>query len=129
MRNLPAQPARATLQDVLRKLEAWRKRADRKKRIPEELWDAAASLCLEHSVHTVSKTLRLNYDDLKKHVKRIDCPDPAPVFADLGCIPPATELVVECEDGCGRRMRIHYRGLQAEQITPGLLKGFWGSGQ
>jgi hypothetical protein len=49
--------------------ESWRKSPGRERCIPERLWDAAARLCLEHSVHSVSRTLRLNYQDLKEREK------------------------------------------------------------
>ena len=61
-------PPKPTLEDVQGQIEAWRKRAHRGRRIPEAFWDAAVSLCREHSVHSVSRTLRLNYNDLKKRL-------------------------------------------------------------
>jgi hypothetical protein len=116
-----------TLQEVQLQFESWRKRADRERRIPEELWEAAARLCLEHSVHSVSRTLRLNYHDLKERLKHTaDLPVTA-TFAELGIISGGTEVVVDCDDGSGRRMRIHCKGSKAEALVPDLLKSFWGA--
>ena len=50
-------------------------------------------------------------------------------FADLGLLAPSTEVVVECEDGTGRRMRIHCKGARAEALAPELFLSFWGAGR
>jgi len=129
MPNLSFPPRSITLQEVQHQFEAWRSKPDRERRIPGELWDAAASLCLEHSVLSVSRTLRLNYKDLKERLKQIERAPVPPTFTELACITAAAEVVVDCEDGKGRRMRIHCKGAQAEAVVPDLLKSFWGSGQ
>jgi hypothetical protein len=115
-----------TLQEVQIHFEAWRKRPDRETRIPEELWEAAARLCPEHSVHLVFRTLRLNYHDLKERLKHTGDLPLTGTFAELGIISGATEVVVDCDDGSGRRMRIHCKGSKAEAVVPDLLKNFWG---
>jgi hypothetical protein len=127
MTHLSAPPPSISLQEVQLQFESWRKNPDRARRIPEELWDAAARLCLEHSVHSVSRTLRLNYNDLKERLKHTaDLPVRA-TFAELGIITASTEVVVDCDDGSGRRMRIHCKGAKAEAVVPDLLKSFWGT--
>jgi hypothetical protein len=122
-------PASITLQEVQSQFEAWRNKPDKERRIPAELWDAAASLCLEHSILSVSRTLRLNYNDLKERLKHIDHVPVSPTFTELACITATAEVVVDCEDGKGRRMRIHCKGAQAEAVVPDLLKRFWEIGR
>lgn len=129
MTKLSFTPPISAIQEVQRRFEAWRSRPHKARRIPDELWDAAAQLCLEHSVYSVSRALRLNYNDLKERFRHLD-PAPVPAaFAELGCIHAGAEVVVDCEDASGRRMRIQCTGVQAEVALVDLLKGFWRTGQ
>jgi hypothetical protein len=113
-----------SLENVQRQFEAWRNQPRRGRKIPQELWDAAARLCLRYSVLKVSRALRLGYNELKERAQSISQRAAESPFVELGSLLPATEMVVDCEDGSGRRLRIQYQGaLQAD--VPGLLKAFW----
>ena len=56
------------LQDVRAQFERWRRERAGKDRIPETLWEAAVRISSSHSLHHVSRALRLNHSDLKKRV-------------------------------------------------------------
>lgn len=56
------------LQDVRAQFERWRRERTGKDRIPETLWEAAVRISSAHSLHHVSRALRLNHSDLKKRV-------------------------------------------------------------
>jgi hypothetical protein len=118
----------SSLEEVRRQFEAWRNQPHRGRRIPEELWEAAARLCLRYSVLKVSRALRLGYNELKQRVQRTSQPASPSPFVELAPLLPATEMVVDCEDGSGRRLRIQYQGsVQADVL--GLLRTFWEAGR
>lgn len=57
---------RATLETVERQFEAWRNSRTKKSQpIPEQLWQAAASLCENYPITHVCRQLRLSFADLK----------------------------------------------------------------
>lgn len=121
-----------SLEAVNELIEAWRR--DRKKRrpMPEELWEAAASLSEKYSLHQISKALGLNHTTLKKRVH----PDRAPVqkeqiptFIELGMqpVPMIAECIIEMEDGAGAKMRMQFRGKTDFNLLE-LGKAFWRKG-
>ncbi|MBW1867303.1 MAG: hypothetical protein JRE58_09810 [Deltaproteobacteria bacterium] len=57
------------LDEVRIQFEQWRNSRDKRKAIPEALWDAAASLYPAQSLHQISKALRLNHTKLKHYVQ------------------------------------------------------------
>lgn len=57
-------PSVTTLEEVQAQLTAWRSSSPKARRIPDELWNAAVSLCAEHSVCKVSRALGLDYKAL-----------------------------------------------------------------
>jgi hypothetical protein len=63
-----------TLEEALKLFEAWRTHRKKTGRIPEELWAAAVQACWEHSIHKVSRTLRLSYSDLKARIEQVPSP-------------------------------------------------------
>ena len=128
MQNLsPSEPC-PSLEQIQEQFETWRNQPRRGRKIPEELWDAAARLCLRHSLLRVSRALRLGYNELKERVQRIRQRPSAGSFVELGSLLPTTEMVVDCEDGSGRRLHIQYRGAHQADV-PGLLKAFWETGR
>ncbi|PIP84004.1 MAG: hypothetical protein COR54_06475 [Elusimicrobia bacterium CG22_combo_CG10-13_8_21_14_all_63_91] len=86
---------------------------DERERIPNRLWQAAAGLCGQHSVHKVSRWLHLNHTSLqKKAAKRtrsvrrtssrfVEWRLPAGLAAGSAT---AAEYVVEIEGGSARRI-------------------------
>ena len=115
--------------EVGERIEAWRRTRERRRPMPEELWEAAADLAKKYSLHKVSKAFRLSYTSLKKRVHP-DMPsarkEPGPVFIELDMGPTARipECTVEMEDGSGAKMRMRFSG----KVDCNLLelgKAFW----
>ena len=106
-----------TIETVCQQFEYWRQTRKKRCPIPEELWRAAELLYPEHSLYNISKALRLNYTDLKKRIEQKQTASiPSSInqaeFIELKINPaihPA-ECLVEMEDPCGSKMRIHFRG-------------------
>jgi hypothetical protein len=115
------------------RIEAWRNDPRKSKQMPEELWKAAVELSKEYSVYYISKTLRINYKNLKKRVKpqiKKSLPivkDYRPHFIELGIEKPSSEpeCTIEMEDGSGAKMKIHLRGATDLDLYE-LSRAFWG---
>jgi len=54
---------------LARGLERWRASAQRGRRIPESLWEAAAGLARTYGVSPVSSALKLSYYDLQRRAR------------------------------------------------------------
>ena len=59
------------LEAVQAQFSDWRKKRKTRGRIPESLWDAAASLADGFSINELSKALHLNHSSLKDHIESI----------------------------------------------------------
>jgi len=133
--NAPA--VRPTLEAVRHQFEAWRKRRHCRSRIPEDLWEAAADLCQEHSLCEVSRGLRLNYSDLKHHVQKSkdrglavgQHPDLGFVRLDLAGAIAVPECLVEMEAPNGARMRMSFKGGPRDFDPVELGRAFWRQGE
>lgn len=120
-----------TLNQLSEQIERWRQTRKRRRPMPEQLWQSAASLSKQLSIQQVSKALRLNYTALKKRVYPQDQPvkkhTPAAAFIELGFehqAAPIAECIVEMQDGCGAKMRMHFRGKTDLDLVE-LGKAFW----
>jgi hypothetical protein len=138
------------LEAVRCQFEHWREsRKNRRERIPENLWSAAAGLRQQYSVNQISNALRLNYNDLKKRmptrlsaknrqeqeaVSRVKRLSSVP-FIELdwqrgfssslsGCKTQADECVIEMEDAYGSKMRMGLKGIANHDLLE-LGKAFW----
>lgn len=123
-----------TLNQLSEQIERWRQTRKRRRPMPEQLWQAAASLSKQLSIQQVSKALGLNYSALKKRVYLQDQPvnkhTPA-AFIELGFekqAAPIVECIVEMQDGCGAKMRMHFRGKTDLDLLE-LGKAFWRKGR
>jgi hypothetical protein len=121
-----------TLEQLSEQIETWRQKRKKRRPMPEHLWQAAAILSKKLSIQQVSKALRLNYGALKKRVhpdERDFCvskQEPA-AFIELGLSQqpvPISECIVEMQDGCGAKMRMHFRGKTDLDFIE-LGKAFW----
>lgn len=56
------------LQPLAQRLKAWRASRTRGRRIPDDLWKAAAELALVHGLSRTSAALKLSYYDLKRRL-------------------------------------------------------------
>lgn len=127
-----------TLEDVQEQFKTWRETKTGRERIPDFLWQAAADVFHngEHSLHKISKTLRLNHTSLKQHVEQHlpstikseteAAPEHSPAFISFELDPPisVSECVIEMEDTTGAKMRMCLRGKTDPNIL-GICKSFW----
>ena len=104
-----------SVERVRSQFEAWRSRKKGRERIPECLWEAAATAARRHGVHAVSRALRVEHSRLRQRVDKAESDGgDASTFIELergqltgiGCI-------VELEKGNGTRMRIHVQDVAA----------------
>lgn len=122
---------RPSLKEVKQLFTTWRASRKHKTRIPDELWEAAASLVPQHSIHQISRALRINHTDLKDQVasrsQASDTPTaPQPFFLELPPpqSPPLSGCLIEMENRHGEKMRMHFSG----EISLDLLavsQNFW----
>ena len=125
------QQSQPAIEVVQRLFEEWRRNKKRQERIPQALWEAAASLSGQHSAHEISKLLHLNHTDVRDHIreyrgnKGIQMPKEA-AFVELGMISQATEseCTVEMERPGGAKIKICFKG-RCPDIA-GLSKAFLG---
>lgn len=128
MKTAPPIPARVRRVEV--HFRRWRDGKAATERIPERLWQAAAKLCGEHSVHKVSRWLHVNHTSLQKRAseRRRAVRRPAPRFvewrlpAGLAAAAPQPEYVVELDGASARRVSV--RGASAAEVAAlvGALK-------
>ena len=122
-----------TLAEVRSRFAAWRKkRKNSRSAIPEELWSAAVMLCMENSVHKISRGLRLNHTELKKRVgscgSSLTC-SAMPAAQDFIAIniprmDDGAAVIVEMEHRNGNRMTMHFK-VQADLDLQAFAKSFW----
>ena len=98
---------------VRAELEAWRARRCRGERIPGGVWRSVVRAAQRHGVHRVSRTLGLDYVQLKRRVAQAngDTGREEEVFVEVegSAVATGAACVVELEKGNGTRMRICVR--------------------
>jgi len=90
--------------------------------IPIELWDLAAEVASRHGLSRTSRALRLQYNDLKKHVPAVLPPGGSPAgpsFVEIlsRTAPVSSEISVEVEHPSGPKMRIRLTGADRAVLT------------
>ena len=121
----------SSLKEVEQLFTTWRASRKQKSRIPDELWEAAASLAAQYSIHQVSRDLRLNHTALKDQVAARTQEDDS-TTAQQACFlelsppqsPPLSECLMEMENRHGEKMRMHFAG----EVSLDLLavsQNFW----
>jgi len=125
-RNLPAQ-----LERTRRRFERWRRSRKGRSPIPDVLWASAVKAAGAYGLHRTAKVLRLDYYSLKKHVeaagsRRVSKGEAVATFVELA--PPTSgtsrECILELEDPCGAKMRIHLKGAAVPDLAA-LSRSFW----
>lgn len=112
-------------------LKAWRQRQAGRRRLPPELWEAAAHLARSHGISLVARVLRLDFYRLQRLSSEPQPPVPrvpaSTPFIELKLDPPPSDLPaagwVELIDGPHRRMRLHTGRDPATWIA--LARSFW----
>jgi hypothetical protein len=98
----------AAIERVRSQFEEWRARkGNRRDRIPERLWSAAAEAAQRHGVYAVSRAVRIEHSALRRRVEAgRDEVNAAPTFVELDNVTGSAGCIVELEKGNGTRMRI-----------------------
>lgn len=120
------------LSEVRQLFTIWRTTRSYRSRIPAELWEAAASLAGQYSIHQISRELGLNHTALRDQVASrtggntittapqacfLEIP-PLQPFALPGCL-------VEMENQHGEKMRMHFSGEVGLDLVA-VSQHFWG---
>src|SRR5207248_5806195 len=94
------------MEEVRQELERWRSAHAHRSRIPEELWGSAVKIARRHGLYRTSKTLRLDYVNLKN---RAGIPtsktDSASAFVELL----GGQRLPECVDRKSTRLNSSHR--------------------
>jgi hypothetical protein len=105
---------------------AWRRMHEPHTRIPKPLWAAAVKLAAEFGISRTATRLRLNYNDLKKHLEVIAPPSrhasiapKPPSFVELpaSSFPVSGDCVIELENAAGTKMRIQIKGSHCPDLV------------
>ena len=124
--NLPARLARGR-----ERFEKWRSKQKTRSRLPEPLWAAAVKLAQEYGVNRTARTLRLDYNGLKKRLESTvsDAGVEAggkPAFLQLlgSELTAVAECAIECQNANGTTIRIHLKGPQLPDLAE-LIGNLW----
>jgi len=124
------------LESVQYQFEKWREtKTHTRESIPEYLWETASKLHNAYSINHISKTLRLNYADLKKRIlgqkpDRQKKDQASPLLVEMDCFQSFTtsECIIEMEDAGGSKMRMTFKGKTDLDLLE-LGKTFWRKGK
>jgi hypothetical protein len=118
------------LNQLRHQLDRWRQSQSGATRLPEALWISAATLASTHGVGPVARTLRLDYNKLKRQVPQAPAdsvPMAPPSFVELRpreWLPQAAAVCrIELSDPAGAKMTV-----DLPWDTPtvvGLAQAFW----
>jgi hypothetical protein len=118
------------LEEVRERFEQWRDSRNKRGRIPDALWQAAATLHPAYSLHQISKSLHLNHTKLRQCIHEQQAVSSLPAtpaaFIDLGLSDAITpcECIVEMQHQDGARMRIQVKGGGRPDLMK-LVRQFW----
>jgi hypothetical protein len=115
----------ARLQAACEAFDQWRHTRKKRDRIPESLWEAAVRLSDSYSTFRISKTLRLDFKELKRRIESSSSRSLPEGFVELSVEPlfSASPLVVEIRSPSGFELRIHTDATLQSQI-PHLIGSF-----
>ena len=115
MENAPTQSLPGVVSDLRLRLDSWRRSRTKLGPIPPPLWNEAAALARVQGVHPIARSLGLDYNALKRHVRAgsiaasAATPVAPPAFVELALVPsspPPAECTAELERRDGARMSI-----------------------
>ena len=121
------------LKEVQNRLEAYRGKRRRRRRLPEPVWDSAVGLARTHGINRVARALRLDYYRLKRRIEatqKVTAPSPTkPGFleVELDQVSQGAECRIELEEPNGSKMKIGLVGPGSEQLVS-LVQAFWRRG-
>ena len=125
-------PLPRVVEAVQERIELWRRAREKRTRMPEDLWEAAAAVAAEHGLWFVSRALRVNYESLKRRVGSVPEEEhgrggasfvevPAGSFVGQGVSP---TTVLELSSGDGAKLTMRFDGHDALDV-PALAAAFW----
>jgi hypothetical protein len=119
------------LEAVRQRFENWRKTRTKRNPIPEKLWQDAVDLYPAHSLHEISKALRLNHTALKRRVLSVpglEADDSPFIKVDISSmVESRSECVIEMSNRHGCRMKMYFKG-RVEVDLLALGRSFWDAG-
>ena len=128
--NLPTKLARGR-----ERFEKWRSTHRPRTRFPERLWSLAAELAREYGLNRTARTLRLDYNCLKKRIEPTVSGDMSQAAVGshfLQLLPSeltaVVECAIECEDAKGTKIRIHLKGRELPDLAA-LSSVLWSQGR
>jgi hypothetical protein len=118
------------LSELRDQLEGWRQSQAGPTRLPQALWVSAATLATTHGVGPVARTLRLDYNKLKRQLSQASpagLASPPPTFVELSPRPWPPQVTTGCHielsDRHGAKMTLE---LPCDPATVvGVAQTFW----
>jgi hypothetical protein len=107
-------------------IERWRRTRERRTAMPAELWSEAVALAGSVGAYPVARTLRLNFDGLKRRMAEAGAGAPPPLgFVELTGAQilgagSTAGTIVEMSDAAGIRVRVHL-GPETQVDVAGLI--------
>jgi hypothetical protein len=80
--SLPFDPE-SRLKEVADIFEQWRTTRNKRDRVPESLWQVAVKLAPFYSISKIARTLRLNFNELKRRIDGCTSETPSCEFVEL----------------------------------------------
>lgn len=125
MKNRSKSDVPARLLRGRERFDNFRKKHKGYHRLPEQLWSAAVKLAQVYGVNRTARTLKLDYNALKKRLESTasdTTPEamPGPKFIELlpsELTAAAAECALECRRPDGTTIRIHLRGPQLPDLA------------
>lgn len=126
--------SRTNLDQLQRQLDVWRQSQRARSRLPDELWNAAATLAATHGVSFVAGQLGLEYNKLRRKLEsstpRTASRDTAAAtkgFVELPAVDWPTGAIgactVELWDGGSEKMTVRMSG--EASVLVALAEAFW----
>ena len=117
------------IERIRRRVEHWRRTRVKIRPMPEELWEAAATVARKHGVNCVANELKLNHTSLSKRVRAGKGDDDGNGFVEVDLVGGAvSQAVVELTDESGAQMTIRTVGDGGVDVM-GLAREFWSRGR
>jgi hypothetical protein len=124
MKNRTKSDVPARLARGRERFDKFRKKHKGYRRFPDSLWSAAVKLAQVYGVNRTARTLRLDYNALKKRLESTVAATPSdtttgPTFIELlpSELTAATECALECRRPDGTTLRIHLKGPQLPDLA------------
>ena len=120
--NRKATPLPEPIAQLQRQLDQYRSSQSRRAKLPESLWQSAAELARQYSVHSVAHALRLDYMRLKRRLNGLaesPCQSAEMAFVELVSphVARLEECVIEFESTKGGKMRVQWKAVAPPDWT------------